>query len=258
MSSLPQLYSTGSEGYDHEKARLLLTQDKLSLAPRLFKFIVRNLPAAWLYASSSTIRGQIKDATDAEAAQKIMTDALAKDETVAKYKWVSKYKHQQEDEFSFQPMEPNIVPAMLREDADAFFASPQYQELLPAHQTKLRQDMEGCIKAPPLKHDFTAIDKLPSQRLAKGLQTGIQVDEDLWQIIADLCTTHDGIHILPPLVALCIHRPELVISSPDCKLTYDKFVKAAANIYKPDIHAWLKSNPLIVDKCKSSRSCRFE
>lgn len=247
MSSLPQLYSTGSEACDHEKARLLLTKDKQSLAPKLFKFIVRNLPAAWLYASSSTIRDHVKGATDAEAAQKILTDALAKDEIVHKYKWVSKYQNQQEDEFSFQPMEPDLVPAMLREDADAFFTSPQYQELLPAHQTKLRQNMEGCIKAPPLKHDLTAVDKLPSQRLAKGLQTGIQVDEDLWQIIADLCTTQDGIHILPPIVALCIHRPELVISSPACKLTYDNFVKSAANKYKPDIHAWLKSNPLIVD-----------
>ena len=204
-------------------------------------------PRSFDHAVTLTHLEILKDATDAEAAQKILTDALAKDEIVHKYKWVSKYQNQQEDEFSFQPMEPDLVPAMLREDADAFFTSPQYQELLPAHQTKLRQNMEGCIKAPPLKHDLTAVDKLPSQRLAKGLQTGIQVDEDLWQIIADLCTTQDGIHILPPIVALCIHRPELVISSPACKLTYDNFVKSAANKYKPDIHAWLKSNPLIVD-----------
>jgi len=100
--------------------------------------------------------------------------------------------------------------------------------------------------APPMKHDLTAVDKLSSQRLAKGLRTGNQVDKDLWQIMADLCTTHDWIHMLPPPVALCIHRPELVILLLS-SLTYDKFLKAAANIYKPEIHAWLKSNPLIVD-----------
>ena len=141
-------------------------------------------------------------------------------------------------------MEPELVPSLLREEADAFYVSPHFQELQPAHQTKLRHDMETNIKAPPLKVDMKAAEALPSNLLAKGKTLGFTDDSNVWSSVVHLCNVDDGKHILSPMVALCIYRPELVISNPGVKINFDQFVQKQATKYKVNIRLWLQTNPL--------------
>jgi len=226
---------------------LLLLKDKAEINAKLYRFITRSIPVAWLWYSSPETREKALAMTTFEDAEKLLSEEVRKDEVTRQYKYVFKYKDKLDEDFDMHPMEPELLPSLLREEADAFYMSPQFQELLPAHQTKLRTDMEANIKAPPLKVDMKAAEGLPSNLLAKGKTLGFTDDSDVWSSVVHLCNFDDGKHILSPMVALCIYRPELVISNPSVKLNFDQFVQKQATKYKVNIRPWLQTNPLHIE-----------
>jgi len=152
-----------------------------------------------------------------------------------------------DEPFDFTARKPAVVPSLTREEADSFYNSIQYRELDAEDQINLKSAMEKVIRKPVLPYDPEAADFLPSRLLAQGMAplTALTSDEDIIKRVIEIVkesTKDNGQKILPPIVALCLNEPQMVLN-PNCILGYQTFVKNCQTKYRSLTFEWLKTNP---------------